>query len=232
MTTAPITTQAGIYQAALAAAGTRNVFVTPEDGSLEADQCDLFYEDVLRQVLRAAPWQEAKSHERLALAVERSLVTEWQAGDPDPGYLFAYEPPADMVNPRFLTTFERFTIGNVDNAQKMIMANTEDAILVYTRLVDDPTEWSSDLRLAVSSALAAYVAWPLHCDLNRAIYNQNYANSLIKNAAAIEANQEDETYEWLPPWLAARGGSISGTVTRYIYPNGPSISVESLASVS
>lgn len=217
-----------IYNLASSAAGSRNNIALPTEVSREAELCELWFGPVRDQVLRAAPWPNTRAFKRLALLAERDPDLEWTASDPEPGLVYLYAVPDDMVNPRYLTTFERFNYGPWDNGGTDIMTistQTEDAILAYTKRQENLAIWDSQLYFAVAYALAAHITMPLTGKAQRAQNAAQLANQLIVQARVNAANTDVEDYETIPEWISARGYAGSYPATRYIYPNGALISI-------
>ncbi len=222
----------GIYNLALSAAGTDASVSSPTEQSREAEVCTFWYDIARDQVLRAAHWPEAKGFKRLAVLAERDTAVDWDSNAPEPGYAFAYGLPSDLLYPRNLTTFTRFTMGLYQNITPALMTNLESAILVYTLRQEQVQNWNAQLQLAIAYALAAYVTMPLLGKLKRAELMQKTANGLIGEARATMLNSTDDEYQTMPEWITARGFSGAAPATRFIYPFGDLIQVSGGVSVS
>lgn len=221
-----------IYNLALNAVGTRSNVSDPSEESREAEVCRLWFGTVRDQVLRAAPWHSAKAYARLAVLAERDTDEDWVAADPEPGFLFAYSAPSDMLYPRHLADYSRFVSGVYNGTTRAIFTQTESAILFYTLRQVNVSLWSPDLKMAIAQALAAYIAMPLHGKASRAAQAQQQANNLILSARETMANEDWNTLDVVPDWLAARGYAGTYPQTRYLYPYGPLISVTEALGVS
>lgn len=219
-----------VFNMACHSIGARDDIASPEEESREAEVCRLWFGPVRDHVLRAAPWNEAKAFARLAVVAERGDAA-WVNGDPEPGFRFAYAVPAGMLRPRYLADYSRFTLG-VRNSQRVLMSNTENAILVYTKAEENLNLFDVNLQMALVHALAAFIAMPLHGRPNSAARSEEKANALIIEARVNAANDEMNTLDTIPDWIAARGYAGSITSNRYFYPYGPMISVQEMASVS
>lgn len=224
-------TKLDVFNMAMYHVGTREDIADVDEQSREAEVCRLLYDRVRDHVLRAAYWDSAKAYSRLAVAAERDDSLEWTATDPEPGFRFAYAAPNDFLYPRYLTSYERFSNG-IYASNPAIFANTEAAILVYTKVQDNVALWDANLFMAMTFALAAYATMPLNGRPGRASNAAQQANNLILEARVANANAEDNRIDTVPDWIAARG--YAGTVpdTRYFYPFGPTISLTSLPAVS
>lgn len=220
--------EVSIYNLATSAAGARNNIALPNEASREAELCRLWFGPVRDQVLRAAPWPNTRAFSRLAVLAERDPDLEWTASDPEPGLLYSYAVPSDMVYPRYLSTFERFTYGVYDNSGtdvQAIQTNTANAILYYTKRQTNIGLWDSQLYFAIAYALSAHITMPLTGKPQRALNAARMANDLIMQARVNAANSDEESYETIPEWISARGYAGSYPATRYIYPNGALISI-------
>lgn len=224
------TSEVEIYNLALSAVGTGSVSATTE-ASREAEICRLWFGTVRDHVLRAAPWPSAKAHARLAVLAERDDTLAWVDGDPDPGFMYAYAAPSDMLTPRHLTDYSRFTL-SVHGDVKAIMTNTEDALLYYTRSQTNISLWDVQLQMAIVFALGAMIGMPLHGKPSRVKTAQDQANALILQAREGEANTDNNEIDTVPSWLVARGYAENAPATRYYFPYGPMISTTELPSVT
>lgn len=217
-----------LYNLASSAAGSRNNIASPTEVSREAELCELWFGPVRNQVLRAAPWPNTRAFARLALLAERDPDLEWTASDPEPGLSYVYAVPSDIINPRYLTTFERFNYGPWSNNGTDVMtvsAQTANAVLAYTKVPSNIGLWDPQLYFAIAYALAAHITMPLSGKPQRAQNAAQLANQLILQARVNAANTDVESYETIPEWISARGYAGSYPPTRYIYPNGALISI-------
>lgn len=223
--------EVSIYNMALNAVGTRDNIAATTEESREAEVCRLWFGPVRDHVLRAAPWPSTRAYQRLALLAERDDTLAWAEGDPEPGFRYAYAAPTDMVYPRNLNTFGRFVLG-VHEDQRAIFTQDELALLAYTKQQTNIALWDVQLKMAIVHALAAFIAMPLHGKAGRARQAQDTANSLILEARVNAANTDENVYETIPDWIAARGYAGSAPNTRFIYPYGPMINALEASAVA
>lgn len=209
-----------LFNMALSAMGTKTRLASPTEASVEARECNLWYDPVRQQVLCAAPFQEARANARLALQSTRNDALDWTLNDPDPGWLYSYAAPSDMLRPRNISTYEKFIVSVGDESQKRIVTNTEDAILTYTRDQTSIDAWSSLLQNAVALGLASAICLKLGGRLERAQLVAARANDLLMQARVMEGNIDDFQVESIPPWLSARGVDAFSD-NRYFFPYGP-----------
>lgn len=132
-------------------------FITALTGTTaEAQACRIFYPGARDTTLSRLWWQFATGRKVLAtLALER---TNWE---------FVYGLPGDCLDARYLVVEgvaeprpderKAFALENDATAGRVLLTNEEEAELVYTRKVEDPTLFSP--------LFADAVAWKLASDL-------------------------------------------------------------------
>ncbi len=91
------------------------------------------------------------------------------------------------------------------NQIKVIMSCIEDAIIVYTALVDDPNLWDDEFSEAFVFMLASHLVGALIGDkqLDKALY-EKAANAAI-TAWAVDANEQPLSPSHTPDWIKVRG---------------------------
>lgn len=192
--------------------------------SVAAATCQLFYDNVRQVVLRAAHWNSAKTYARLVQKTARDDSSSWLDTDPEPGFIYSYTPPSDMLAARYMADFSMFSLGN-DASGKVINSNiggdatTDAPILCYTKDVTDPTLFEPDLYQAIYSGLAAAIVMPLTGKRARAADLAASANAIILAARANNANEYFTLLQPIPEVLQARGYDYS-VPSGYIYPYG------------
>lgn len=214
-----------LFNLALSAAGARGSVSAPTEASREAEICRLWFEPVVRQILRAAPWPSARAVGRLALLSERTSAT-WELGKPNPEYRFAYALPAQCLRPRYLAGYARFEVALLSSGEQALMTNQEDALLYYTFDQQSIPLWDASLYFAIAHALGAYIALPLNGKTQQARSAQGMANSMIMQAQEAAANESYEPLESDPSWMQARGSAYNNATPRFVYPNGPMLAVD------
>lgn len=220
--------QTSLYNLALSAVGTRSLVSSPTEHSREAQACNLWYEPVRDQVLRAAPWASAKDVAALAVSAERDYSLDWAAGDPQPPWRFRYGLPATYLRARFLDTYARFDLGQYNGAPSLF-TDVELPVLTFTAKQTNLGAWDADLYMAIAYGLAAHIGMPLTGKPQRAANAMQEANAKIIMARVNAANEQQMTFDSLPDWLSVRGASISSAPSQYIYQNGPLLALTSVA---
>lgn len=220
-----------IYNMALNAIGNRDNVATTNENSREAEVCRLWYEPVRDFILRAAYWPSTKAFARLALQATRDDTEAWTSADPEPGYLYSYAAPADLLAPRYLTTYANFSFTTYGSA-KSIATNQDTAILCYTKQQPDVNLWDAQLQMAVALGLASFICGPLRAKPGMDAATRKQANDIIIEARVNTANTSQEYYESLPEWFTARGYTSINQTSRFIWPTGPMIAAGNVALVS
>lgn len=223
-----ITDEVSIYNLALSSVGTRSMVALPNEKSREAEICRLWFGPVRDRVLRAAPWSSTKAWSRLALMKERDTNSPWADNDPEPQYSYAYAIPQDMLSPRYLAGYQRFSLSSYPGNKLAIMTSQPNALLCYTVRQEVIGLWDPGLQQAVVYALAAHIAMPLHGKADRARNALEQANSLIMQAREENANDDMDQIDAVPSWIQARGYTGEFSATRFFYPTGDLFSVGEL----
>lgn len=223
-----ITDEVSIYNLALNAVGTRSTVALPTEKSREAEVCRLWFGPVRDRVLRAAPWASTRAWARLALLKERDDAARWVSSDPEPGFQYAYGVPSDMLAPRYLAGWQRFTLSSYPGNKLALMTSVPDALLTYTKKQEVVGLWDVGLQMAVVYALAAHIAMPLTGKPARARNAMEQANDFILSAREENANNDMASVDTIPSWLQVRGHTDNLNATRYFYPNGNLFSVGEL----
>lgn len=217
------TDEVGIYNQAVSFVGSDSTVASTDEVSREAEVCSLWYDSVVQKTLRAAPWPSARKVIRLALLAERDFTEEWTSADPEPNWKYAYSYPSDLIRPRYLHGYGRFTTGLTDGTRS-ILTDVEDAILIYTSRQKSVLSWENDLQLAITYALAAHICMPLSGKLEKTSLAIQLANQLILDARMTAANQDTDRLDSIPDWIAARGFGNAQS-SKFIFPDGPTFSV-------
>jgi hypothetical protein len=184
------------------------VSISPVDGSVESDYCARFYQIARDEILEIGDWTFART--RAALV---QLVT-----NPSSTWDYAYALPSDCLVPRRLVTGE--TYNHEDDSRDFsvegstLLTNLEDAELIYTRPIEDPTRFSPGFVIATSYKLAAYLAGPvLRGDAGAAAAGKLHeiAARKTRESMMIDGNREWRSDEFVPSMVAARGGYVPST---------------------
>lgn len=212
-----------IWNQALSAVNARGRLSSLTDRSPEQEVCDQWYGQVRDVVQSAAWWPSCKTLARLALLSE--AVDEWTDARPEPGYAYAYAVPDNFLHPWHLQDYSRFAFSFSPSHNRMVISsNSENAIMVYARRNDDPSQWTPGLREATIHALALKIAGPLTGKNSIIQLQMQQATTIIDTERALVANYSEPEPRPSVPWLAARG--VQGfTPTRYFYPFGSLVSL-------
>ena len=206
-----------LWNLALSEVGSRALISAPDERGREADLCRLHYPHVRDVLLKGASWPCASAWQALAVLEERNFSAAWTVDDPAPGWRFTYAAPSDMLAPRYLASFGRFTAA-AKAGQAVIYCSEEDAILHYTAAVTDVSLFDHGLVNAIVAALAARLCRPITGKDGRTADLRQAAVEAVLLARTEFANESDEHVEALPSWLQARGLSMTPQSSRFYYP--------------
>lgn len=184
--------------------------ISPQDGSVQAMHCARFY-PMARDALLAMPVAWTFATKRVALqAVEISDM-------PD-GWAFAYTLPNGCIRPQRVLAAgstkdsdgEDFVTEATGAGSKVIYTNVEDAILVYTAAVTDPTKFGPLFTTALAKYLSAKLAGPiLKGKEGRAEGKAKYEEFIkidypLAAASEASAQQRSDYADFIPSSIAAR----------------------------
>lgn len=195
--------------------------LTPSSPNRELEECQLWADLVLDTVQSAAFWESGRSTASLSLLSSRDASAAWADGDPEYDLLYSYALPSGCLRPRFLSTYEPFTISfRADLNRQVLNTNQTTAVLTYSVRNDNPAHWSPSQFLATSHGLAAYIVGPLTGQTQLQDYHFTLANRRLLEAQSQIANGESFQIESVPPALAARGYTDDLARRRFYYPFG------------
>ena len=211
--------QLELYNQALTQAMARTTLSDVNENKPGANQCNLYYDTVRRNVLKTASWPSTRKFARLPLLVERDFTADWTDTDPSPGWRYAYGLPNDMLAPRYLHSYAPFEVEYFPSQNVMaLMTNQESAILHYTFDQTNVTTWDPALYRAVMFALAAHITLPLNGKPGLAQYLAQQALDIVVQAQTEVANQDELYEEALPEAVEVRGYAERPTRTKYFFP--------------
>lgn len=199
--------------------------IDPPDGSAQASLCAQYYTQALESVLVARNWSFANRRRSLS-AVTYAALSQWRyayqlPGDvlkcvavQGPGASDDYTVPGTIqgvysyVAPlSVMRSPQTFDIETMPDGTRIIVSNTEDAVLRYVARVTDTSQYPPQFRMAVSYQLASLLAGPtLKGDVGSAESKRllQMAAYYMGEASATDANQRDVRPEHVPDWLADR----------------------------
>jgi hypothetical protein len=217
-----VTSVLDVYNAALSACHAKGRLTSLTENTRERFECDVWYSSVVKTVQEASFWPSSQSIEYLTLGVERDFTADWVETDPAPEYKYKYNLPTDFLRARYITTYARFDLF-YDEAEDAVMLHTnqESAALVYSRLNENPAQWTPSQQQATIYGLAAHIAGPVSGRGELVQKNVQLANQILMQAQATVINGMNRKVQSLPPGIAARGfDDVAYSQYRYFYPFG------------
>lgn len=206
-----------LWNLALSATNGRGSISSLTETGREADLCRLWYPLIRDMVLKSASWPSTKRYARLALLAERDAGKDWTSADPAPTWRFAYAAPADMIAPRYLSSYARFDY-SVRDSNSVIMTDESLAILHYLVRQTDVTKWDTGLASAVVYSLAAAVSRPLTGKTTLARDLKDLAAETVLLARTEMANESEDNFSQLASWHEARGYDGLPATTQFFWP--------------
>lgn len=208
-----------IFNAAVSAAEGAARIVSLTEASREREECSLWYDVVRTSVMQAASWPACTTNARLALLATRDTSADWVSTDPSPRFTYKYQLPSDYLRAQHLSDFSSFTV-ETDGNNVVLMTNTKNAVLHYTKDQTAVNLWSPKQKLATIYALAAHITGALSGRAGLIQKNFQLANRLLIEAREADENADYYTYSTIPSWIAARGYADTTPPTKYFYPWG------------
>lgn len=228
-----------ICNRALSELGTQSFIASLDEGSNEAAQCKLWYDNQRQGLLRSAPWGFARR--QLVLSQIGDLYPD--ATSPYP-WLWKYAYPADCLKFRYIlappiipagsitppqvgvgiqgpwsatpSRSNRYIItADVDtfgNQTKSLVSNIFAAIGVYTLDVTNPDIFDTSFESALAASLAYKLCIPLSGNVGMREQFREAARDAIMNARANDGNEAIPTSDHVVDWMAVRAvGGWDGT---------------------
>lgn len=135
------------------------IAIDPPDGTILAAQCGRFYPIARDALLEMHPWTFATVRASLALTVA-AAPSEWG---------FAYALPALCLKPNAIYRpdaiedgrGEDYIVESDPDGNGVIYTNVADAVIRYTRGIEDTTKFTPGFAIALSRLLASYLAGPV-----------------------------------------------------------------------
>lgn len=242
-----MTSPVEVVNIALAEIGVQKSISSFTDNSTEAKVAKLLYKPKIEALMRAARWNCARKQDNLTLLKAISINGVTSDTPPPRPWFYEYAYPSDCLQARYLipdvlntgeinpplTTADNLApyawgVGSIPFAvandqidtrpTRVILTNLQNAILVYTFYIEDPTQWDPQFMAAATSFLGAWFVNAL--GRNRALAGDQgaIAREMVAAARITDGNEGVTTADHSPDWIRIRGIS-SGFVTDTRYLN-------------
>jgi hypothetical protein len=190
-----------ICNLALSSLGSKSTISSLEENSIEARVCKLHYDISRDKVLEDYEWRFASKD--VALAVIGTAPCDW---------LYQYAYPSDCLKARRIVSLVRTDIEipfdiklGEDNVSKVIVTDTESAILRYTAAAIETTLFSATFKQALAFRLALDIAIPLTRDRAIADLQNNLYFEAIGKAKSKDGNEVGQDEPRQAAWITNRG---------------------------
>tara|TARA_R110000850_G_scaffold133115_3_gene254219 strand:+ start:225 stop:833 length:609 start_codon:yes stop_codon:yes gene_type:complete len=175
------------------------------EGTPEAEQCQIHYDDTVQSLLESFWWSFATERQILA-ELTNDRTTEWNYKYVRP----ATEIDIHWVNNAQAARYLKEAGENPDTPREItashIYCDVELATCEFTSGVVDVSQFSQSFADALSAAIAANIAMPLTEDLKRAQNAMSQAEDKLGKAMVHDEQQTPPaTYGTMPESLKIRG---------------------------
>ena len=217
-----------ICNLALDEAHSRSSISAIGESSAEGQACARQYEQCKEAVLRSAHWNFARRQVTLSLLKDATTIPPGTVPQP---WMYEYSYPSDcllayamlpqMANPNGQAIdagwqppqpqmpMVRFIVAQDDdvtgNAIPVILTNTPQAQLIYTRRVDNPNLFDAIFIETFIAYLGAKLAATLTGDKELAGQLYTKAKDLSAQAQAMNGNEGPTIVDNVPDWIRVRG---------------------------
>ena len=192
-----VTTDISICNLALMRIGLPTI-ASFEQTTKEAKTCAAVYPFSLKAVLEDHYWGFAKKSAEGVVVDEDYL--DWEFTYEYPSDCIAIRKIADPVNLSGASAEELsgistnkieydLMVGGGDTASTVVVTNQEDAVIIYTALIENPALYTSLFVEALSYRVAADLAVPLRADSKLQLSMFNIYQNIINKAKASDVKQ-------------------------------------------
>jgi hypothetical protein len=217
-----MTTTVDICNAALSHLGNarRIVAIAPPDGTVEADLCATFYPMAVAELLESADW---------AFARKRTALSEYVTND-SVSWAYAYALPSLCVKPLRILTDNTAALDQdgepFDVEGTVLYTNKEDAVLLYTQSITNPSLHTPTFVTSLGYLLASFLAGPIikgDEGASASASMRKAAMALAGMAMSRDANRTAVNLYHTPSAILAREGQVGTSApvsTGYTYGTG------------
>jgi len=213
-----------IYNMALSETRSQGSIRSLTQDSREREECDKWYDLVVRVTQEAAYWPCCKTKATLTGQVDEKQEYE---------YRYSYSLPTDYLRAWYLASWSKFELLS-KNRQTRLFTDDSKAKLYYARLEDLNTElWGPSMTQAIVYGLAHKVARSLTGDEQLASNLLVLANGYMASARAtnLQGSTDGQRVEFEPEWITDRvGGAYSVDEVAFLWPPGEGWSALAAAS--
>lgn len=208
--------------------------INPSDGSAEGNAASLLYEPKIKALMRSANWGFCRKQLTLTL-LRAAVIDGAVSSDPPPQpWLFEYAYPSDCLRAQYvvpivqndgisppLTTGTvlanpwqssgavKFQISSAEDADgniiKVILTNQENAVLVYTRYIENPDLWDPSFLSAATATLGAFFVPALSMNRDLMQLQIKVAADIITQARVSDGDEGLTMQDHTPDWIRIRG---------------------------
>lgn len=198
-----------IFNLAISLVGGQTPIQNINDKRPEAGACRTWYKPSRLLVLNEAFWPSVRRTVILTQIAENDFADAWQDGDPPLPWRFAYELPDDFITGRYVYNAADISgdvgLGDVGGdpnkneftieyfpttSERVLVTNTENAVLTYTADDQDTLKWDMNLVHAVAYELAANIALQLTGNVAVSEAMKGRKQQIVENMKLAQANED------------------------------------------
>ncbi len=173
------TSKVKICNLALVNIGVNTIESLDDSDSKGAVACNRVYDTLVEELLRLYPWNFALSKAALPLESSPPLF----------GYSYSYTLPGDCMKVvRLETDTDQFVVigGSLET-------DTENAQILYVKLITDPVKFDSTFVTLLSARIAAAIVFTMTGKKDLMPVFDNKYNLLLKSVIDIDASETKQT---------------------------------------
>ena len=144
-----------------------------------------YYEIARDYVLKDFDWNFASVFKKLSLSISENEYSE---------YIYCYDYPNDCVFARDIFNksnyvLQKFSVNALSDGTKIILTNTQDAILRYTKRIDKEVFYTSEFAMALSYYLASLTSSVITGSLQKGELAYEKYRQILKHSKVINASE-------------------------------------------
>ncbi len=140
-----------------------------DEGSINANHCQLFYPSLRDDLLRAAHWRFATARVELVQDVAKPLFEFAFQYSLPPDFLKIREYNGASLDTTNLALFERATVRRYEIEGRKLVTNDAEAKIVFTQRITDPNIFDSLFYQTLTTWLASKLSNAITKDTNRSL---------------------------------------------------------------
>jgi hypothetical protein len=215
-------TSIDICNRALQMAEARATITALNDGTNEANNCNLIYSTIVDWCFSVTNWNFARKIDILTPSKNvPGTPGVWSSAYPAPPWKYQYLYPSDAVRIQYVMSQSldstglawlgepaKFVVGmdTITAVQRrVILTNVASALCQYTATISDPTQWPAYFSQAVVSVLSWLLASALSGNKDLSKFLEQVSEQHMLFAVSLNRNEGLLVEDTTPEWILSRG---------------------------